>query len=79
MNIDFEAMAKHLIALDKAVKVHHIRISRVIFASPLLKRLREAPSGRALKGINFMNTRAWFRHDQHYHADFAVPCKKFRH
>jgi penicillin-insensitive murein endopeptidase len=50
----------------------------VIFEPPLLKRLRKAPSGRKLKGINFMNTRAWFRHDQHYHVDFAVPCKKLR-
>lgn len=78
VNIDFEAMAKHLIALNKAAKAHNIRVSRVIFEPPLLKHLRKAPSGRKLKGINFMNTRAWFRHDQHYHVDFAVRCKKLR-
>ncbi|MEJ2229252.1 MAG: penicillin-insensitive murein endopeptidase [Alphaproteobacteria bacterium] len=78
LNIDFEAMAKHLIALNKAAKKHHIRISRVIFEPPLLKHLRRTPSGRKLRGINFMNSRAWFRHDQHYHVDFAVPCKKLR-
>lgn len=76
MSIDFEAMAKHLLALDAAAKANGARISRVIFEPPLLKHLFAAPSGAALRGrMKFMNRRAWFRHDQHYHIDFAVACK----
>jgi len=25
--------------------------------------------------LNFMKGEAWVRHDEHYHVDFAVPCK----
>ncbi len=76
MSIDFEAMAKHLLALDAAAKANGARIRRVIFEPPLLKHLFAAPSGAALRGrMNFMKGRAWFRHDQHYHVDFAVACK----
>lgn len=75
VNIDFEALAKHLLALDKAAKANNIRINRVIFEPPLLKHLLAAPSGASLGGISFMRTTAWFRHDQHYHVDFDVPCE----
>lgn len=75
--IDFEAMAKHLLALDKAARANGIGIRRVIFEPPLLPQLFATPSGQALKGrMNFMNRRAWVRHDQHYHVDFAVRCRK---
>jgi len=77
MAIDFEAMAKHLHALDTAARAHGIRIGRVIFEPPLHRLLFAAPSGQTLQGkIFFMSRRAWVRHDQHYHIDFAVHCKK---
>jgi penicillin-insensitive murein endopeptidase len=25
--------------------------------------------------IPFMNRQAWVRHDEHYHVDFAFPCR----
>jgi penicillin-insensitive murein endopeptidase len=74
--IDFEAIAKHLLALDVAAKAHGIRIGRVIFEPPLHKYLFATDSGRQLEGrMTFMKTRAWVRHDQHYHVDFVVPCR----
>jgi penicillin-insensitive murein DD-endopeptidase len=76
VHIDFEAIAKHLIALDKAAQAHGIRVQRVILEPPLQKYLFAAPSGQSLSGrMNFMKTHAWFRHDQHYHIDFEVPCR----
>jgi penicillin-insensitive murein DD-endopeptidase len=74
--IDFEAMAKHLLALDTAARAHGIRIGRVIFEPPLHKQLFATEHGRQLQGkMPFMQTRAWVRHDQHYHVDFIVPCQ----
>ena len=76
LTIDFEAMAKHIIALDAAAKAHGTRIGRVILEPPLLRHLFATPTGHALQGrVTFMKTHAWFRHDQHYHVDFIVACK----
>lgn len=76
MNIDFDATAKHLLALDAAAKAHGIRIERVILEPPLKRLLFASPSGQTLAGrVHFMERSAWFRHDQHYHVDFAVDCK----
>jgi hypothetical protein len=25
--------------------------------------------------LNFMKGKPWVRHDEHYHVDFAIPCK----
>ena len=76
--IDFEAMAKHLLALDVAARAHGIRIGRVIFEPPLHHHLFATESGRQLAGrMNFQTKRAWVRHDQHYHVDFVVPCRKY--
>ena len=75
--IDFDAVAKHLLALDLAAKANGIRISRVIFEQPLHRLLFESPAGRELQGkLDFMQKPAWVRHDQHYHVDFDVPCQK---
>ena len=74
--IDFDAVAKHLLALDAAATAHGIRVSRVIFEPPLHRLLFASPSGRALQGkLSFMDRPAWVRHDQHYHVDFDVPCR----
>lgn len=74
--IDFEAIAKHLIALDQAARLHGIRVKRVILEPSLQKHLFAAPSGKSLpKLMTFMKSRAWFRHDQHYHVDFEVRCR----
>jgi penicillin-insensitive murein DD-endopeptidase len=76
LQIDFEAIAKHLLALDTAARAHGIHIAQVIFEPPLQKHLFATEHGKLLEGkIDFMKQRAWIRHDQHYHVDFAVPCK----
>jgi penicillin-insensitive murein endopeptidase len=73
--IDFEAVAKHLLALDVAAKANGIRVSRVIFEPPLHRLLFASAAGREVQGrLSFMQRPAWVRHDQHYHVDFDVPC-----
>lgn len=75
--IDFEAVAKHLLALDAAARAHGIRIGRVIFEPPLHRHLFATEAGRQLESrMPFTKKRAWVRHDQHYHVDFLVPCRK---
>lgn len=73
--IDFEAMALHLLALEAAAKEHGVRISAVIFDAPLQPKLFATPSGAKLAGRLPFVGRAWIRHDEHYHVNFAVPCR----
>jgi penicillin-insensitive murein endopeptidase len=73
--IDFEAMAEHLHQLDLAAKAHGSGIKQVIFDPPYLPKLFATRSGPYLKeNVAFMQGKAWVRHDEHYHVDFAVPC-----
>lgn len=73
--IDFEAMALHLLALDKAARTRGATIARVIFDVELQPRLFATRSGAQLRGRMAFNTRqAWVRHDEHYHVDFGVRC-----
>lgn len=73
--IDFEAMALHLMALEKAAKAHGIRVQSVIFDGPLQPKLFAAPTGAQLQSKMHFIGQAWIRHDEHYHVNFAVPCK----
>ena len=74
--IDFEAMALHLLALDRAARAHGIGIRRIIFDVTLQPKLAASKSGaQVLKRIAFNKQQAWVRHDQHYHVDFGVPCR----
>lgn len=75
--IDFEAMALHIIALDKAAKVHGARIQHIIFDPNLQPKLFATPAGAQLAklGIGFSRYQAWVRHDEHYHVNFGVPCR----
>lgn len=76
LKIDFEAMALHLLALDKAARAHGIAIQRVIFDPGLQHLLFASEAGARLKGrINISRSASWVRHDEHYHIDFQVPCK----
>lgn len=78
LRIDFEAMAEHLYAL------HHVgqrgngaRIDRVIFAPEFLPKLFAAKRGAYLRRhLRFVRGRVWWRHDEHYHVDFAVACRQ---
>lgn len=74
--IDFEAMALHLLALDRATRAHGIGIRRIIFDVALQSRLAATGSGASvMRRFTFNKQQAWVRHDEHYHVDFAVPCR----
>ena len=74
--IDFEAMALHLLALDRAARAHGIGIRRIIFDVALQSRLATTASGaQVMRRFAFNKQQAWVRHDEHYHVDFGVPCR----
>jgi penicillin-insensitive murein DD-endopeptidase len=74
--IDFDAIAEHLYALDIAAKKLEAPIKLVIFDPAYLPKLFATKHGDYLKSnVKFMQTKAWVRHDEHYHVDFSVACK----
>jgi len=74
--IDFAAIGEHLYQLDQAARSRGVGISLVIFDNPYLPKLLATPRGSYLQqNIKFMKGKPWVRHDEHYHVDFAVPCK----
>lgn len=74
--IDFEALGEHLYRLHEAARAQGIGISRVIFEVPLQRRLWKTRRGPWLRThLSFSTRRAWVRHDEHYHVDFAVECE----
>jgi len=77
--LDFEAMAAHLVALHKTAKAAGVKIRRVIFDPKMQKYLFKTTHGRYLKRhLTFSKKRSWVRHDEHYHVDFVVRCKKLK-
>lgn len=79
LEIDFDALAAHLYQLSAEAKKKNVAIALVIFDPPLLPKLFAARHGAYLKkNLPFMKGHAWIRHDEHYHIDFAVPCKPFK-
>lgn len=76
LSIDFTALAEHLFQLHAAARARGIGLALVIFDPPLLPRLFATPRGPYLQQhLPFMKGSAWVRHDEHYHVDFAVPCR----
>lgn len=74
--LDFEAMAEHLYQLDLAAKKFGAPIKLVILEQQFLPRLFATKRGNYVKAnIKFMPGKAWVRHDEHYHVDFAIKCK----
>lgn len=74
--IDFDAMAAHLLALNRAARKHGISIRRVIFDPSIQPRLFSTKLGQQLaQQVAFSKTQAWVRHDEHYHVDFNVACR----
>jgi penicillin-insensitive murein DD-endopeptidase len=74
--VDFPAMAEHLYQLHLAAKAHSADIALVIFDPRFLPQLLATPPGPYLQQhLTFMKQPAWVRHDEHYHVDFAVPCR----
>lgn len=70
-HFDSSAMVAHIAALQKSSENYGVKIVRVIFDPPLLKILRADPDFKKLQGVKFMETKAWFPHDGHYHVDFV--------
>lgn len=76
MRIDYEAIAAHVVALHKQAKLQGYDIWRVIFAPELQPHLYKTQYADYLRAnIQFSKKRSWVRHDEHYHVDFAIPCK----
>lgn len=72
LRIDFDALAAHLLALEEAARAREARLKRVILAPELRPELFAARRGAQVRRrIRFMPRRAWIRHDEHYHVDFA--------
>jgi len=75
-SIDFEALGEHVYQLHLAAQRRQTAIALVIFEPAYLPRLFATSRGQFLEQhVKFMRQAAWVRHDEHYHVDFAVPCK----
>lgn len=76
--IDFDALGAHLVALQQAAVAEHIKLARVIFDPPYHAALYKSKHGAYIKQhIALQKQKAWVRHDEHYHVDFAVSCKRW--
>ena len=76
VTIDYEALAAHISLLHKVSKKMGYDLWRVIFDPELQPNLFKTKYGDYLKeNIEFSKKRSWVRHDEHYHVDFAIPCK----
>lgn len=74
--IDYEALAAHIVALDKTAKAKGVGIWRVIFDPQLQPKLLATKYGEYIKNnITLSKKRSWVRHDEHYHVDFEIECK----
>lgn len=78
LRIDFAAIAAHLHGLDRQARKRGVRIARVIFDPALMRHLLAAPGGKNIASLPFMKTKPWIRHDEHYHVDFAIACRKVK-
>ena len=76
-SIDFPALGEHLYQLHVAAKAKGRDIALVIFDAQYLPKLFATKHGAYLQQhLKFMKGKPWVRHDEHYHVDFAIPCKK---
>jgi penicillin-insensitive murein endopeptidase len=77
LTIDFDAMAAHLLALHRAAAERHARIARVYFDTELQRLLRGTKAWPQLaRAVPFSTRQGWWKHDEHYHVDFDLPCEK---
>jgi penicillin-insensitive murein endopeptidase len=77
VTIDFDAMAAHLLTLDKHARKNGLRIKRVIFKMELKDELFSTEGGKRLasKGITFaqgLSRMVNNAHDDHYHVNFEI-------
>jgi len=77
LTIDWEALAAHLHFLEMSAQEQGMGIARVIFDPALQPQMFKTRLGADLKQrMKFSTKPSWVRHDEHYHVDFAVPCRK---
>lgn len=77
LRIDFESIAKHIDALTTAARKESIGIELIIIDNQFQKLLFATPTGSKIKSaVTFSVKKPWVRHDEHYHINFHVPCKK---
>ena len=72
---DVEAIAGHLLASQRAAAERSTDIERVISDPRLTALLLRSPQGAALARLPVMKQQARRRNDEHYHVEFAVPCR----
>ncbi len=76
VQLDFETMARHILALDDAARKNGLRIKKVLLKIELKDDFYKTPSGKKVKqrGIYFARALGPMVnkvHDDHYHIDFA--------
>lgn len=75
LSIDYDAMAAHIVALDKSARTNGFKLWRVIFDPTLQAPLFQTEYADYLREkVQFSKKRSWVRHDEHYHIDFEIPC-----
>lgn len=77
IEIDFETMGKHILALDRAARDNGLKINKVILKIELKDDFYATESGKKVKqkGIYFarsLSDRVNEVHDDHYHIDFEL-------
>ena len=76
LEIDYDAMAAHIVSLHKQAEIAGYDLWRVIFDPELQVALfKTRYAGYLKRNITFSKKPSWVRHDEHYHIDFSVPCK----
>lgn len=74
--IDYEAFASHLAALKQTASDQGVGIWRVLFDPRMQDALKKTKDWSKISDLSFSKKRSWVRHDDHYHVDFQIPCKK---
>ena len=77
ISIDFETMAKHILALDKSARKHGLYIKKVILKTDLKDNFYKTKSGKIVKKKNIYFAKKLPKlvddlHDDHYHVDFGI-------
>lgn len=76
LSIDYVALAAHIVSLHQEAKKQGYDLWRAIYDPGLQPGLFKTKYAEYLKeNIQFSTKRSWVRHDEHYHVDFAIPCK----
>jgi penicillin-insensitive murein endopeptidase len=74
LRIDFESLAGLLLELERQAPQHGLTLRRVIIAPEYVPLLLATPTGRRFGSLaaRLSRRRAWVRHDEHVHLDFAL-------